>query len=157
MHIERVNNAVPRRLVRNFTPVPMNANVSVAERRVLELINAERELFGYVPLVWDNRLALAARDHANDMVRNNIRGHGGSDGSTIADRARRHGIERIQTTEVIAWGSSDPVVLVNAWMDSPYTGHRFVLLTEELRIAGVSIVQGRAVVKFGAVFEYDFE
>ena len=44
------------------------------------------------PLELNDCLSLAAEDHVKDMIKNNIFGHTGTDGSSLTDRVtRRHG------------------------------------------------------------------
>ena len=46
-------------------------NISQLERRIHELVNEERKKYGLQPLEWDDKLALIARKHSQDMAINN--------------------------------------------------------------------------------------
>jgi len=61
------------------------------ERQILSLTNNERSAQGVPPLIWDDRLATIARDHSEDMARNDYIGHVNSQGEDPTDRAIRHG------------------------------------------------------------------
>ena len=155
VEIETNDPGVPRRLIRNFTPEPMTEEVSVFERRVFELTNIERANNGDIPLAWDNRLWLAARDHSEDMARTRLGGHIGSDGSWPSDRARRRGFYAGTSGENVSLGSATPEAVVEGWMRSPE--HRDAILGGGVHFIGVARAQGWTTQKFGTVSEYVFE
>ena len=106
------------------------------ERQVFDLTNIERENYGLPPLIWHNTLAIAARDHAIDLEQNNIRGHVGSDGSTVRERIEREGLTGMRGwSENAAYGQRTPEAVVAAWMNSP--GHRANILRENSTHLGV--------------------
>ena len=60
---------------------------------VFDLVNQQRDYSGLAPLLADSRLHSAALAHSNDMLATANFDHIGSDGSTIAGRARRAGYD----------------------------------------------------------------
>ena len=84
-------------------------------------------------------LAASAADLAADQASGGI-GHSGSDGSSPADRARRHGGGGY-VAEVIAYGPVDAADVVRQLIIDdgvPDRGHRSILYSPELRFAGVA-------------------
>ena len=109
------------------------------ERRAFELTNTERAQHGLPPFIWHDVLASIAREHSEDMLRNNMTGHTGSDGSSPKDRADRKGIKNAsQWSENVAYGSSTPEAVVQGWMNSP--GHRANILSDKSTHIGVGLV-----------------
>ncbi len=78
----------------------------------------------------DARLTLAAQRHANDMLKNGVDGHIGSDGSSPQARIADAGYTRTgYTGEIVYWGTgvlATPTAALDAWMNSP--PHRAILL-----------------------------
>jgi len=66
-------------------------NILEIERQILSLTNNERSAQGVPPLIWDDRLATIARDHSEDMARNDYIGHVNSQGEDPTQRAIRQG------------------------------------------------------------------
>jgi uncharacterized protein YkwD len=62
------------------------------ELSVFELTNIERAKHGLPNLIWHGTLAAVAREHSEDLMVNDMRGHTGSDGSTVRERVERAGI-----------------------------------------------------------------
>ena len=56
------------------------------ELRVFELTNRERALHRLPSLIWHEAASFVAREHCEDMHRNNFMRHTGSDGSNIRQR-----------------------------------------------------------------------
>ena len=123
-------------------PIPNLApaiNVSEFERRVFELTNAERAKHGLQPLIWDEALARASRLHSEDLARNNLDGHIGSDGSSRGERARREGWKNIDVAENCTYGRNTPEDAVESWMNSP--PHRANILDSRTTHIGVGFAQ----------------
>jgi len=115
------------------------AEVREFERRVFELTNRERARRGLAPFIWNETVASAARSHSNDLMRNNITGHKGSDGSTVTQRVERNGVtDAMGWSENIAYGQSTPEAAVAAWMNSP--GHRANILHANRTHLGVGLI-----------------
>ncbi|MCL2182591.1 MAG: CAP domain-containing protein [Chitinispirillia bacterium] len=113
--------------------------VRVFERRVLELTNIERAKYRLPALVWHDVLASAALAHSEDMLRNNMTGHTGSDGSSPRQRADRMGVTGANSwSENVAYGSATPEAVVLAWMNSP--GHKANILSDKSTHLGVGLI-----------------
>lgn len=85
-------------------------------------------------------LSAAAADHQSEQAMTGAVGHGGSDGSSPADRVRRNGGGRY-VGEVIAYGTDQPSDIVRQLVvDDGVSdrGHRRLLFDPSLRYAGVS-------------------
>jgi uncharacterized protein YkwD len=78
----------------------------------------------------DPRLTVAARRHANDMLKNGLDGHIGSDGSSPQARITDAGYTRAgYTGEIVYWGIGSAATLsvaLDLWMESP--AHRAIIL-----------------------------
>ena len=77
----------------------------------------------------DPSLTAAAQRHANDMLKNSVDGHIGSDGSTPAVRIGDAGYAGTgYTGEIVYWGTgsaADPAAALDLWMESP--AHRAII------------------------------
>jgi len=143
---DETNNATiitaPRDTVITPTPTPQppasaGTDLDEFERRVFELTNVERVNYGVPPLIWDSALAAVAREHSDDMGRNDFVGHDGSDGSDVGDRLDRAGILYWLWGENAAGGLGTPEEFVAGWMGSP--GHRRNILNSTWTHLGVGI------------------
>jgi len=61
------------------------------EIQILAGVNGARAQHGLPPLILDDRLVAAARQHAVDMAHRGYCRHTGSDGTTVRDRLQRNG------------------------------------------------------------------
>lgn len=116
---------------------PSSINLDDFERRVFELTNVERANNGLPPLIWDSGLASAARAHSDDLARNNLFGHTGSDGSSVGERLSRAGISHRGWAENVSGGRNTPEATVAGWMASP--GHRSNILNRDMTHLGVGL------------------
>lgn len=107
------------------------------ERKVFELTNIERAKLGLPDLIWNDDLATAARAHSEDLARNNMKGHTGSDGSTIAVRLSRVGISNTGWSENCVYGAATPEKAIEWWMNSQ--GHKENILREDSQYLGVGL------------------
>ncbi|SCX91595.1 Uncharacterized conserved protein YkwD, contains CAP (CSP/antigen 5/PR1) domain [Nitrosospira sp. Nl5] len=101
-----------------------------AGRQVLKLVNSERAkgracgsayYEAVLPLHWSAKLGAAALSHSRDMAQHNYFGHKGSNGSTVAVRARDEGYLWRRIGENVATGRAKPEQVVEGWLSSP--GH----------------------------------
>lgn len=78
----------------------------------------------------DPQLTAAAQRHADDMLRNGVDGHIGSDGSSPGARMADAGYTGAASTgEIVYWGTGSaaaPDSALNLWMDSP--PHRAIIM-----------------------------
>jgi len=110
-----------------FAPLA-GVSEETAGQRVLDLVNQARAMprscgsvaFNAAPPVrWNESLATASRQHAEDMARHNYFSHGGRDGSDPAQRVERAGYRYRSTGENIAAGQMKPEEVVATWIKSP--------------------------------------
>jgi uncharacterized protein YkwD len=101
-----------------------------AGRQVLKLVNTARAngracgsaYYEAVPqLHWSAKLGAAALSHSRDMAQHNYFGHKGSNGSTVAVRARDEDYLWRMIGENVATGRAKPEQVVEGWLSSP--GH----------------------------------
>lgn len=110
------------------------------ELALMRAVLAAREAAG-LHTTYDDRVADAARMHADDMARHPGLTHTGSDGLDGGERLRRAGYEWSQWGEVIGWGfGGDTARIIEWWLKSPQ--HRDILLSPVLRDVGVGIARG---------------
>lgn len=115
----------------------------VADRgqAALAWINAFRAKEGRAPLDVSRDLTRAAAAHATDMARKGYFSHSGSDGSSIADRARRAGYRFCFIAENIAKGQRGLEGVLTGWAGSP--GHRKNMLAREAESVALVEAPGR--------------
>jgi Cysteine-rich secretory protein family len=86
----------------------------------------------------DPRLTLAAQRHADDMLKNGVGGHIGSDGSSPRARITDAGyVTTSYTGEIVYWGTGSaatPSIALDSWMGSP--AHRAIILNCAFTAAG---------------------
>ncbi len=70
-------------------------------------------------LHWNEKLAMAAQSHSDDMVENGFFSHVSPDGSTPGDRISAQGYDWTYAGENLANGFSSVDAMVDAWLDSP--------------------------------------
>jgi len=117
------------------------------EWRVYMLTNMERLSRGIDPLIWNDRLSVAARLHSEDMSENNFMSHTGSDDSSPIDRMERVNFNFARAAENVARRQRTPEEVVDAWMDSE--GHRRNMLDPLLTDIGVGFSDYAWTQKFG--------
>lgn len=104
-------------------------------------------------LKWDQNLADAAVDHANDLFQNRMRGHVGSDGSRVRDRVNIYTRDFGALGEIISFGRGETCGSVPVFLKSE--GHCRLLMNPKyshLGIAKISPQEGKGgivVVKLG--------
>lgn len=111
---------------------------TVMERRLLDLMNAERSSRGLGNLQWDGTLATLARDHAADMrSAGRISHHSTIGGGDFTYRLSRMNYRASAAAENVAL-DNDVERAHRGLMASP--GHRANILNKELSAAGVGIL-----------------
>jgi len=111
-------------------------SVSNYERRVVELVNVERQKNGLAPLTLDPAISNVARIKSKDMSDNNYFAHQSPTYGSAGDMLSQHGIRYSAWGENIAAGQRTPEEVVSAWMNSP--GHRANILVSHYTKIGVS-------------------
>jgi len=108
------------------------------ERKMLEMINEEREKAGLKPYRWNEKLQMAARKHSADMALKNYTSHNSPDGRTAAKRVANEGVKYAGVGENIA-GSGTVANAHKGLMDSP--GHRQNIMSRDFTDIGIGIVK----------------
>ena len=111
---------------------------AVALKDAISALNKARPVPLLVP---DNRLTLAARDHARDQGKSGRTGHGGSDRSDPGARICRYGRWTHAMGENIFYGDQDArSVVLHLVIDDgiPGRGHRNNFLNEHFKMVGVA-------------------
>lgn len=102
----------------------------LAGQEVLQLVNTaratgrscgERWYPPAPPIVWNERLGLAALAHSQDMAAQKYFAHRAKDGSLVGERTLRAGYRWRTVGENIAAGQTTPAEAVDGWLSSP--GH----------------------------------
>lgn len=118
------------------------ATVSM-ERRVFDLLNAERCRNNLPALVWDESLAQMARLHSDDMGSRNYFNHATPEGGQTSERAHQSGITGWRALgENIAFnqGFDDPAAFaIERWMQS--VKHRNNILNASFSHTGLGVAQ----------------
>jgi uncharacterized protein YkwD len=94
------------------------------------------------PLQLRKGMILGARDHANDIAKNDQTGHRGSDGSTPEDRISRYGTWGVAVGEDIVYQSRTPRVDVISLIidDGVRTrGHRKNIFKPDFHVMGLAM------------------
>jgi uncharacterized protein YkwD len=127
--------------------VPAGATEKALVGPTLCLLNEQRASRHMRRLRLNRRLSVAARRHAEDMVRRTYFSHDTPSGTDFVERIRRTGYfgSAVQwmVGENIAWGSEDqstPQSIVQAWMQSP--PHRHNILNRRFREIGIGVAFG---------------
>jgi uncharacterized protein YkwD len=109
------------------------------EKRVLELINVERQKAGLAPVSYQGALDNAAEKHAQHMSIVGKMAHEGIGDGDPGERIRAEGWRR-SWGENVATGQTSPEQVVREWMNSP--DHRRNILDPNFRSMGVGYVTG---------------
>lgn len=89
-------------------------------------------------LTWNDKLAHAARNHAEDMGQRRYFSHTTPDGFSFSNRISAAGYRWITAAENIAAGYPTPQKVVDGWVTSP--GHCANLMNSTLKELGVGVV-----------------
>lgn len=94
----------------------------------LQLLNQARSVGRYCgssyynaapPLVWNEKLKVAAKTHSNDMAGHDFFSHQGSDGSDVGERVKRTGYRFRNTAENIQAGADTTAHAMRDLLNSP--------------------------------------
>ncbi|HYG58798.1 MAG TPA: CAP domain-containing protein [Symbiobacteriaceae bacterium] len=131
-------------------PAPAPAGLSADERKMVELINADRSSAGLPPLQADLRLVATARAKSRDMVTYNYFDHNSTRLGSPFDQMKDAGISYRAAGENIA-GNQTVEAAHKALMNSP--GHRANILSSNFTHVGIGIITGG---KYGMMFTQQF-
>ncbi len=106
----------------NGKPLPRVYRINAAssgkiQLRMLDSVNALRNVAGAAPLRLNSQLTAAAATHSRDMSVQNRPWHFGSDGSSPLDRVKRTGYPGIMRGENISETYETELETLSAWMD----------------------------------------
>jgi uncharacterized protein YkwD len=110
---------------------------SQQEKAIFTFINQDRAREDLKPLLWDDRLYIAALEHSNDMAETGIVGHEGSDGSLPNQRIQRVDIYATKSAENVA-RDINVISAHTSLMKSLY--HRENILDPEVSHVAIAIV-----------------
>jgi len=94
------------------------------------------------PVVWNDKLTLAAEGHSQDMAAKNYFSHTSADGRTLGDRVNATGYSWSSLGENIAAGYPTINAVMDGWIASP--GHCANLMNAGFAEVGVVCVPGAA-------------
>lgn len=117
--------------------VEKNSLIESFNKQTLYITNAIRAINLLEPLLYEDKAALSATKHANDMVVRDYFSHISPDGLSPFDRMNNEGIYFSLAGENIAFGFYDAIHSVQAWYNSQ-TGHRENMLDDYIYM-GVGI------------------
>jgi uncharacterized protein YkwD len=108
------------------------------ERQIFEWTNQERAKVKAPPLKWNERLAIAARLHSDEMVKHNDLSHQVKGEPVFTERLSEQGARFSAAAENVGYGE-DAQTLQDGWMTSP--PHRANLLNPVYTDMGIGIVR----------------
>ena len=111
------------------------ASNSNYERKVVQLVNIEREKNGLKALSFDSSISNVARTKSRDMADNNYFAHNSPTYGSAGNMLEKSGISLTLWGENIASGQYTPEDVVRGWMNS--TGHRANILSPNFTKIGV--------------------
>jgi uncharacterized protein YkwD len=141
--------------------LPAVADAATVATHVLELVNAaranarqcgDRQFAAVPPLTLSSVLTDVALAHAQDMARQRVMDHRGSDGSQPSERVARAGYNWQATGENVAAGQPDADTVVAGWLDSP--GHCVNIMAPQFTEMGVAfaLTKGNPPIYWAQVF-----
>lgn len=113
-----------------------------AEKRLLALMNRDRQAAGLPALLWDDRVASVSRAHSEDMRKTKIVAHISPTTGSAADRVRVAGIKTAVVLENVARAYAIGEAHAGL-MNSP--GHRANVLAPAATHVGIGVVLGEEV------------
>ena len=113
--------------------------------QIFNLINAERAKYSLGLMVWDDDLAIIARDYSERMAKENFFSHFDSNGQSVLERAKTAKIkhwskigENLFSCENV---KSFDAFAVKNWMNSPT--HRENIINPDWTATGIGIAQSK--------------
>jgi len=118
------------------TTTTSSTDVSTAEAKAVELMNADRRANGLSDLKVSSSLTAVARSHAQDMVDRNFFSHTNPDGKGLTDRLKQANISYSAAGENIAENTSVQAA-ETSFMNS--SGHRANILNSNYTTVGIGV------------------
>lgn len=126
--------------VKNNYPQVLGLSVNIGTQQLLLLTNEERVKYGLKPLNYNENLALAADEKANNMFTENYWAHVAPSGKTPWYFIKKEGYNYTYAGENLARGFMSSEDVLNAWMASP--SHRENILSSNYQDIGFSVKEG---------------
>lgn len=123
----------------NF-PGVLGTSSNVSVEQLLTLTNQERQKNNISPLVLNSKLTIAAKNKAQNMLKEDYWAHVSPTGETPWDFIKQSGYSYVYAGENLARGFTNTQDAVNAWMASP--SHRANVLSDNYQDVGFAIVEG---------------
>lgn len=121
-----------------------------AEQEMLKMINKERTSRNLSALEFNEKLAGAARDHAQDMLEGGYFSHYTPEGLSPFDRLAKANIDYIATGENLAF-SPNVMIAMTGFMNSP--GHKANILSSNYNQVGIGVMDAGI---YGEMFVQEF-
>ncbi len=109
------------------------------EQQMLNLVNNQRAKVGVAPLVWEDALAVVAREHSEDMFKRGYFSHYSPQGKDVGDRLNAAGIAYTYAGENLALAPNIQSAH-DGLMNSP--GHRRNILDPAFNKIGIGALNG---------------
>lgn len=117
----------------------VSGDYSAFQKRVVELVNAERAKNGLQPLTMNADLSKVATLKSQDMAKLNYFDHNSPTYGSPFDMMTKFGISYRTAGENIAMGQTSPEQVMQGWMNSP--GHRANILRSSFTQIGVGVAK----------------
>lgn len=115
------------------------------ERKLLQMVNLEREKRGLDNLIWNSKLADLARSFSQKMANENFFSHFDSDGNSVVERAKGMKINRWKSIGENLFMSDSYInftqTAIKGWMKS--TTHRENILNKYYDESGIGIAKSK--------------
>lgn len=107
------------------------------EYQLYDLVNATRVRFHLQPLKWDENVRHTAREHSEDMAKNNYFSHTNLEGQSPFDRMSEDRINFTFAGENLAYGQFNSIFAHEGLMNS--ASHRENILRQEFEYIGIGV------------------
>lgn len=121
------------------TPQPAPAGLTASETSLYELINSARSSEGIAPVKIDMRIMEAAREKAQDMIKNNYFGHTSPTYGSPGQMLRKYGISFQSAGENLC--KAGDVYKAHMLLLNSTAGHRKIMLDPDYTEVGVAVAQ----------------
>ncbi|ACL75780.1 CAP domain-containing protein [Ruminiclostridium cellulolyticum] len=116
-----------------------NGDYTAFQKRVVELVNAERAKNGLKPLTMNSQVNKTATLKSQDMAKLGYFDHNSPTYGSPFDMMKKYGISYRTAGENIAMGQTTPEQVMKGWMNSP--GHRANILKSSFTQIGVGVAK----------------
>lgn len=136
-HLEDMKKKFTGKIMKRAGKVDLRTNEGITV--VQELIDFLNKQAPLLPQVWNNSLALAARDHVVDTGPSGLTGHDGTNGSTMSSRISKYGQTQGWSGENISYGQDSGLeVVLQLMIDDGVSsrGHRTNIFNANFKVMG---------------------